>query len=352
MSNLPASVTENLTKVADEALGRVEDGISAGDAAAAATASKKLSKCSGGKMWGSPSCWMHLMFVEFRWMILVYYTCYTLIINTVYEIDLQKHSGNEGSSDAAFVPLISCMGGSVFEAQLSLGVKARVWGSSEYVAYTPKCAASGPCSGHTSDVAGQGYVKGCMMSASMTDLSSTPATLNTIILMTIMPMYGLLVLYNLFFKLGAFKCGIANKEYIQALQQIQTARWYRTYTSIVLVVNLGLIVFGAIAAYSASENAFLNHIAGSIALLVLIPSPRRIAAVPDKIEYNGDAVKENRSSFWLAITTMFNWDTSKYYEEADRIGRLNTELKKLKEGDGEQAIQEIKNYFEIPFLCG
>ena len=40
-------------------------------------------------------------------------------------------------------------------------------------------------------------------------------------------------------------------------------------------------------------------------------------------------------------------------EEANRIERLNIELKKkLKEGDGEQTIQEIKNYFEIPFLCG
>ena len=42
--------------------------------AAGAWASKKLSKVSGGKMWGSPSCWMHLIFVEFRWMFLVCYT--------------------------------------------------------------------------------------------------------------------------------------------------------------------------------------------------------------------------------------------------------------------------------------
>lgn len=157
-----------------------------------------------------------------------------------------------------------------------------------------------------------GHVQGCMLSGKLEFSSNAPANLHYIIFITIMPMYALLVLYNLFFKHGAFKGGIANKEYIQALQTIQTARWYRTYTSIVLVISLGLIIYGAMQSFGTSQNAFLNHIAGSIALIVLIPSPRRIAAKVDKIEYDGEAVKENRKSAWLAITTMFNWDTSKY----------------------------------------
>lgn len=358
-----------LSKAADEARGRVENGIDGKiadfnakvdatiDGAVEGTkervkawASKTLNTVSGGKMWGSPSCWMHLMFVEFRWMFLVYYTCYTLIISTVYAIDLHAHSGDTGSDDSIFVPLIACMGGAQFEAQLSLGVKARVWGGSEYVASTSKCQVSGPCKAHTFDSAtgpmtptnaNVGHVQGCMLNGKLDELATAPANLHYIILITIMPMYALLVLYNLFFKHGAFKGGIANKEYIQALQTIQTARWYRTYTSIVLVISLVLIIFGAINAFNASQNAFLNHIAGSIALIVLVPSPRRIAAKVDKIEYDGDAVKENRKSAWLAITTMFNWDTSKYYEEAGRIEKL---------GDG--ALHEIKNYIEIPFLCG
>jgi len=371
-----------LSKAADEAQGRVKNGIDGKiadfnakvdatiDGAVEGTkervkawASKTLNKVSGGKMWGSPSCWMHLMFVEFRWMILVYYTCYTLVISTVYAIDLHAHSGDTGSDDSLFVPLIACMGGAQFEAQLSLGVKDRVWGGSEYTASTSKCQVSGPCKAHTfdsakgpmaptctNDMVGDfegctnatvGHVQGCMLSGKLEFSSNAPANLYYIIFITIMPMYALLVLYNLFFKHGAFKGGIANKEYIQALQTIQTARWYRTYTSIVLVISLGLIIYGAMQAFDASQNAFLNHIAGSIALIVLIPSPRRIAAKVDKIEYDGEAVKENRKSAWLAITTMFNWDTSKYYEEAGRIEKL---------GDG--ALHEIKNYIEIPFLCG
>ena len=131
-----------LSKAADEAQGRVKNGIDGKiadfnakvdatiDGAVEGTkervkawASKTLNKVSGGKMWGSPSCWMHLMFVEFRWMILVYYTCYTLVISTVYAIDLHAHSGDTGSDDSLFVPLIACMGGAQFEAQLSLGVR-------------------------------------------------------------------------------------------------------------------------------------------------------------------------------------------------------------------------------------
>ena len=274
----------------------------------------------------------------------------------------------------------------------AIQVKNRMWGASEYVASTTKCQVKGPCKDHTAT----NKVTGCSLTGKMTGLDSTPATLNYIIFMTIVPMYVLLVLYNLFFKLGAFKGGIANKEYIQALQKIQTARWYRTYTSIVLVISLALIVFGAYKALDASGNTLINHLAGSIALIVLIPSPRRIAAKVDKIEYNGDAVKKNRKSAWLAITTMFNWDTSKYvsppagsrralwpascrvagchcstaiawgrrgvvhvlsgadvcvlfpvpaqYEEAGRI----EQLEKL----GDDTLQEIKNYIEIPFLCG
>ena len=169
--------------------------------------------------------------------------------------------------------------------------------------------------------------------------SKLPMYLHFLIAAPILPVYAGLILYNLVFKSGGFDGSTADSHYIQSLQDIQTKRWFRTYTNILLAVLMAVTCFALTFTWSSTSTT-LNLIAGGVALLVLVPTPRRIA--PKKIVYDRKAVAESRKGLFKKFSTIVNWNSTKYQEEAARALNLK---------NGVEGWHEIKNIVEIPMCC-
>jgi len=275
------------------------------------------------------------MLVEYRWMLLVYYTTYVLITNTSvaleYDSDSKRNAG-----------MLACAGASEFDSQLTSGVRERMWGDDKYEIWVRSCQSVGPCAAHTCPWAAyQQPVAGCRCSLERETDERKEFGIHVIIVLAIWPVYTGLILFNLVFKSGGFDGATPNKKYIQSLQDIQTKKWFRTYTNVLLAVLMTLTFYAVTLTWSSSSTT-LNLLAGGLALVVLVPTPRRTA--PTNIVYDSDAVAKARSGLVMKLSTIVNWNSTMYMEEAAR-------LRKKEESDPYQDWHEITNYCEIPVIC-
>jgi len=344
--------------------------------------------------------------VEYRWIWVTYFTFYALLNNTARNIDLDPDDTTDNTNTEKYNAMAFCVGQKDFRLQHSEFTASRAWamspdfefdGGQSNTQTSGGCPALGPCQGHnpftgnaTDEVKCEGgllppfdfqsfdysnsahrlaYAKhrarGICLSkhdyvSDGDDYGSEPFIINMVGLALMIPMFLGLSLWQICCKRGGFdKSFTPDADYIQSLHNIQIQRWYRTYTNLVAVFALATGLYGLerLINTDATTSSIQTHVLGLIALVGVIPRPRRVA--PTELVYDPELINKyvTKVSDWL--TKVLVWTSTDFHEYHERLLKFEDNVKREEFGfekaveqkeQAEQAWEIRDNLFSL-FCC-
>lgn len=306
----------------------------------------------GPRMIWDPRCWLHVVLIEYRWIWLFYYTLYVTIIATTRSYEYADEY------TAGFMEQYAmCDGLAVWTKKHADLLQQKMWSSSVDESWTAdggRCQVQrGPCVGATYKYPDcspptcyqdpeTSTVDGCDLQDHSGVTAPDQFYIHMAVLAVTVPFGVGLSLYQICRNHGQFDVHFtANKDYIDSLHRIQIKPWYRTYTNAMFFLIFPVCGFGMyrLQSVNAPQNDILTLIVSALALLQMIPSPRRVA--PNKIEYDPKDINNERKSFVEKFVKITNWTSTDYHENWERISKMKVN----------EEWERMNNICEVPCLC-
>lgn len=327
----------------------------------------------GGRQLFDVRCWLHVLLVEYRWIWIVYFTFYSLLINAKnvietgdaaqYTAEGGRRGGNEHGWNEYYTRMAGCVGTAGFSQQFQEYTTSFAWEKHpvfELKVPNTGCPTAGLCRGHQPfDDLGTNVtvIPGCLDARhyrlNTCDDDNEDACdsaniyyLNFGFMAITLPALAALSMWQICCQRGGFdRHCTANEDYIRSLHRVQLSEYYRTYTNFVLFVSLllGVWIYIEISKNTSNQEALYTLLIAVLALVQTIPRPRRIA--PTETKFNRKDINKQWVSCSDQLTKVFNWTAMDYRENAADAAMLRN--------DDEENWDLRKNLpcCEIPCIC-
>lgn len=208
-------------------------------------------------MMKNPLSLIQMWFLEFRWIIIVYYALYTLEINTLKAVFTELFA-----KDSTLLKHVACVGLGKYEKELTKEFTDIMWG--DYIIELPKPA---KCPTGAAE-----YTDRIYLDASKESVVTSFFTMNVIMVLTFITAFVLYPIYLFVTGKGNWYGTSFSPDMLETLNKAKLSLLYRRYLMVCTFTVVLVAIWTLYEGFKAEATGFIsNFIAGIITVILALP---------------------------------------------------------------------------------